>query len=77
MSRTMSRNGSIVEGSLVRLSAAGDVWIQGRSWVTVGRVVRDTGFSRPTVRRYLEIMVGFGVAERAQLLGTYIYSMKE
>ena len=74
MSKTMRRNGTLVENSLRQLARESEFALNGKSWVSVGQVAQDTGFSRPTCRKYLDIMYHSECATRTVFMGAYIYA---
>lgn len=61
MSRTQIKNGSNVQRALHAVSA-GKGFNGGNRLVTVGEVAREAGCSRPTAKKYLEILVSHQVA---------------
>lgn len=61
MTKTMVRNGSQVQRALHAVSA-GKGFGGANRLVTVGEVAKEAGCSRPTAKKYLDILVGYQVA---------------
>lgn len=74
MSRTVRKNGQLIEQSLKRLCHESEFAIAGKPFVSVGQVANDTGKSKPTCRKYLEMLVKSGCAEWLNLRGMIVYS---
>ena len=61
MSRTQIKNGSNVQRALHAVSA-GKGFDGSNRLVTVGEVAKEAGCSRPTAKKYLIMLLGYGVA---------------
>lgn len=61
MSRTEIKNGSRVQRALHAISAGKGIDGANRL-VTVGEVAKEAGCSRPTAKKYLELLLTFDVA---------------
>jgi len=73
----MRKNGMRVENSLKRLCHEGEFAYNGRSFVSVGQVANDAGVSKPTARKYLQMMFEAGCAEWLTWNGAAMYAVKE
>lgn len=74
MSKTVMKNGATVEESLKRLCKETEFAFQGMPFVSVGQVAKDSGYSKPTCRKYLDMLWLNGCASRAGYNGMFIYS---
>jgi len=54
LTRTQIKNGQKIEAAALRVALAGEgVW---RLHFTVGQVARESGMSKPTVQKYLDLL---------------------
>lgn len=58
MTRTMQKNGTRVEQAADRLALAGE----GQNWlrVTISAIAKESGMSKPTVQKYMNMLVAHG-----------------
>lgn len=74
MSNTQRKNGALVEESLSRLCNEGEFSIDGRVYVSVGQVAKDSGMSKPTCAKYLSMLFMAECAHWYTWNGMYLYA---
>lgn len=77
MSKTVKKNGAAIEVSLKRLCHESNFALDGKPFVSVGQVANDAGVSKPTARKYLNMLWEAGCAEWLTWGGSMLYSAKE
>jgi len=77
MSNTVRKNGKLIEVSLARLCKESEFTYSGQVYVSVGQVANDAGVSKPTARKYLNMLWEAGCAEWLTWNGAAMYAHKD